>query len=81
MPKMMIAFELLHRLFAIGELRFNDQLSVFDFRAFGSPALPVQLPIKIVGVNQRSLLKEFGFKRGFFGTVASGYRGEKQEKW
>ena len=78
---MMIPLELFHRFFTVGELRFDDQLSILDFRAFGSPALSVQLPIKIVGVNQRSLLKEFGFKRGFFGTVASGYRGEKQEKW
>jgi len=63
--QMMIALQLFHRFLAIGELRFNDQRSVLDLRALGAPALTVELPIKIIGVNELSVLKQFRFESRF----------------
>ncbi len=63
--EMMIAFELLHRFFPVRKLRSDDQLTVLDLRALGSPVLSVQLPVKVVGVDQCSGLEQLGLEWGF----------------
>jgi len=78
--EMMIALQLFHRLLTICELRPDDQLSVLDFRALGSPALPVQFPVKVVGVDQLSGLEQLGIEFGFRGMELRREREKQNER-